>query len=195
MSHSGRRACTQHLEKSPLHTAMIEEHQCPTQLERNQQVFCCNTTGATGHNDRGDPTQTGEASPTTNRQETTKTSNIERKPQPQTEKTSVKQLKRSSSQVERSNHAKICEERLLPKKNRGPCRGPHHNLRGGTTATREELRVHCLNSRGGLCHYSREASGHNERGCPPDITPREESLCDKYRRTSHHKKGGPCRLQ
>lgn len=142
MSRSERRACTQHLEKSPLHTAMTEEHQCQTQLERNHRVLYWNTTGATGHNDRGEPTKTGEASPTTNRQETTKTSNIERKPRPQTEKTSVKQLKRRSSQVERSNHAKICEEHLLPKKSRGPCRGPHHNLRGGTTTTREELRVH-----------------------------------------------------
>ena len=124
MSRSERRACTQHLEKSPLHTAMTEEHQCPTQLERNHRVLCCNTTGATGHNDRGEPTKTGEASPTTNRQETTKTSNIERKPRPQTEKTSVKQLKRRSSQVERSNNTKTFEEHLVSKEEQSHLQSP-----------------------------------------------------------------------
>ena len=62
------------------------------------------------------PTETGVVTATTGRERSTKISHIETSP--------LKQLERRPSQVERSNHAKICEEHLVPKEERTPCRAP-----------------------------------------------------------------------
>ena len=68
---------------------------------------------------------------------------------------------------------------------------PQRTPRGGTTATRE---MPLLNSKGDLCHNSREAHGHNDRGaCPaklecPQTTTREVILDITPRNAPlHHK--------